>query len=111
MTTAIFTALHHLETALRQQNLWSETTPSKEQLASTEPFCVDTLPFEQWLQWVFIPKMTTLISMPSFSGFSHTSDIHSMADYVFKTYEQPTEEITQIIQHIDTLLNKEPAVH
>lgn len=105
MTTAIFTALHHLETALKQQNLWTEIAPTAQQLASTEPFCVDTLPFEQWLQWVFIPKMTTLISTPNFSGFSHTSDIHSMADYIFQTYEQPTKTITEIIRQIDTLLN------
>lgn len=105
MKAAIFDALYELETALKQQNLWGDVLPTAEQLASQEPFCVDTLAFEQWLQWIFIPKMTALISTPQFSGMTHTSDIYTMADYVFQSYEQSTEQITAIIQQIDTLIN------
>lgn len=108
MKTTLFNALHELETALQRQGLWSDTAPDAQQLASQQPFCVDTLPFEQWLQWIFIPKMTQLIGTPQFSGMTHTSDIYSMAEYVFQSYEQPTAEITKIIQKIDDLLNHYP---
>ncbi|WP_258876037.1 YqcC family protein, partial [Pseudomonas aeruginosa] len=33
------------------------TQTAPEALASPEPFCVDTLALEQWLQWIFLPRM------------------------------------------------------
>ncbi len=54
-------ALLALEQELRQLGLWSAQPPSATALASREPFCVDTLPLEGWLQWVFIPRMGQVI--------------------------------------------------
>jgi len=46
------------------------------------PFCVDTLSFPQWLQFVFIPKMRALhdqnLAYPVGSG------IASMAEEIFR---------------------------
>jgi uncharacterized protein YqcC (DUF446 family) len=36
------------------QGWWDEVPPSIEALSSVEPFSVDTLDFEQWLQWIFL---------------------------------------------------------
>lgn len=57
---AMCLALNDLEHELRLLDLWSAQAPSRAQLASTEPFCVNTMAFEQWLQWVFIPRMRAL---------------------------------------------------
>lgn len=54
--------LGKLITALQQTNMWQAEPPPVQALASQAPFCVDTLAFEQWLQFVFLPKMTTLIA-------------------------------------------------
>lgn len=105
MTVEIFNALHDLETELKAQGLWSDSKPSQQQLCSIEPFCVDTMPFEGWLQWIFIPKLTVLVGTPQFSGLSHPSDIFTMADYVFSQYEQSTDNITAVIARLDQLLN------
>ncbi len=50
----LLTALEH---ELQQRQLWQDILPPDEALASSEPFCVDTLTFPQWLQFIFIPKM------------------------------------------------------
>lgn len=50
-----------LQRRLVHQGLWAITPISIEALQSTQPFCVDTMNFNQWLQFIFIPKMTTLI--------------------------------------------------
>jgi uncharacterized protein YqcC (DUF446 family) len=55
-------ALLELEMAMREAGLWSALAPSAEQLASSAPFCIDTLDFEQWLQWLFIPRMAAIIA-------------------------------------------------
>ncbi|MGI9286319.1 MAG: YqcC family protein [Pseudomonadales bacterium] len=50
-----------IEADLRQLHFWQSESPDKTALASTEPFCFDTLTFPQWLQFVFIPRMYALI--------------------------------------------------
>ena len=70
-----------IEREMRAQELWDEAAPSTEALASTEPFAVDTLEFEQWLQWIFLPRMKMILEqdlpLPSASG------IQEMAEMVF----------------------------
>ncbi len=60
-TEKIRQLLGELENALRMQALWQATSPTKSELASRMPFAVDTLRPEQWLQWIFIPRMVALI--------------------------------------------------
>jgi uncharacterized protein YqcC (DUF446 family) len=55
------TYLVELENLLKHHSLWSEQSPSDQALTSTAPFACDTLSFEQWLQFIFMPKMTQLI--------------------------------------------------
>ncbi len=50
MRTEVAELLIDIEAQLRQLNLWDRTPPSKASLASTEPFCIDTLTLPQWLQ-------------------------------------------------------------
>lgn len=54
-------AVIELERELRGLGLWAADPPEAQQLASQQPFCVDTLSFEQWLQWVFVPRMAVII--------------------------------------------------
>lgn len=56
----VVSALDDLERKLQALTLWSEQSPTDAQMASPQPFCVDTMAFEQWLQWVFIPRMQAL---------------------------------------------------
>lgn len=53
-------ALRDLERELQALDLWSVQPPTATQMASPQPFCVDTMTFEQWLQWIFIPRMHAL---------------------------------------------------
>ena len=53
--------LFELEEILKAAGLWSAVTPSQEALASQQPFACDTLAFEQWLQFIFIPRLQALL--------------------------------------------------
>ncbi|PID65829.1 MAG: pseudouridine synthase [Gammaproteobacteria bacterium] len=98
--------INALASALSCQGLWTQATPSAQQLASREPFCIDTMTFEQWLQWVFIPQLSDLLKQPSFNGLPNHSDIHPIADYLLAAYPQDTQAITATIKKIDELLNQ-----
>jgi uncharacterized protein YqcC (DUF446 family) len=59
----IASLLIDIEAELRRLRLWQAELPTAEALASTEPFCVDTLTFPQWLQFIFLPRMHALMTV------------------------------------------------
>lgn len=61
MRTDIAEVLIDIEAELRQLGLCDSSPPSSEALASTEPFCLDTLSLPQWLQFVFLPTLYRLL--------------------------------------------------
>ncbi len=59
---AVALQLDAVEAALRASGHWQLQSPSPQALASTEPFCVDTLSFDQWLQFIFLPRLRALVA-------------------------------------------------
>lgn len=53
--------LQRLAEALREAELWSAQAPSEQAMSSTAPFACDSMAFEQWLQFIFLPRMQALI--------------------------------------------------
>lgn len=55
--------LMDLECEMRRLDIWSDQSPSVEAFASEEPFCIDTMDFSDWLQFVFLPRMRQMVEM------------------------------------------------
>ena len=93
--------LSTLESELRGQGRWGDHAPSPLALRSTEPFAADTLDFDQWLQWILLPKMDQLLlqqlPLPS------TCAIQPIAEEVYRD-DAGGARITQILGEIDALL-------
>ena len=93
-----------IECELRVQGWWQEEAPSAEALASLEPFCVDTLAFEQWLQWIFLPRMKVLLetgaALPSVSG------IQAMAEMVYQQQPRVARRLLELLGEFDRLLTR-----
>lgn len=71
--------LLEIERELRLAALWSAQPPAADALASDQPFCIDTLAFEQWLQWVLLPRMKVLLEearpLPRSSGVTEMAEM------------------------------------
>ncbi|MFY1019960.1 YqcC family protein [Ectopseudomonas khazarica] len=93
-----------IERELRVLGWWQEQAPSAEALASQEPFCVDTLTFEQWLQWIFLPRMKQLLeadaALPSVSG------IQPMAEMVYREQSGVARRLLELLGEFDRLLTR-----
>ncbi|MBU6959345.1 YqcC family protein [Pseudomonas sp. CVAP len=93
-----------IERELRLQGWWDEVSPSAEALASVEPFSVDTLDFEQWLQWIFLPRMKTILEnnlpLPNASG------IQEMAEMVFaaRNVQGKDRQLQALLKEFDQLI-------
>jgi uncharacterized protein YqcC (DUF446 family) len=100
---AINQALIALEAALRNSSLWQVKTPTIEALQSTQPFCLDTLDFSQWLQFLFLPRMHALLEQQEV--LPRECDIASMAEESLK-HQAPQlnqTELAHIIECLNTI--------
>lgn len=91
-----------IERELRRLGWWAETVPSAEALASVEPFCVDTLAFEHWLQWVLLVRMKAIIeaggALPAVSG------IAPMAEMAFQGRLEQATGLLAMLGEFDQLI-------
>lgn len=93
-----------LEQLLKQCHLWSDTQPSAAAMASHAPFACDTMAFEQWLQFIFIPKMTELVAQEH--PLPTTMAIAPMAEQLW----QGMTDYVELIRHLhdfDALLSQQ----
>lgn len=97
--------LEQLEQTLYDLNFWQDEKPSPEALASTQPFAIDTLAFEQWLQWLFIPKMYQLIQI---DNLPPSCDITPYLDEWAKKCPQDVRALRECIVAIDNHLQQLP---
>jgi uncharacterized protein YqcC (DUF446 family) len=92
-----------IEAHLRQLDLWRDEQPSAEALASTQPFCIDTLDFSQWLQFVFLPTMYHLIEAEQ--ALPTECAIAPMAEEYFRGLALPSTELERALLAVDRLLS------
>ncbi len=100
--TSIAALLIDVEAGLRQLQLWDEEPPPAEALASTQPFCIDTLSFPQWLQHVFLPTMYHLLE--SGQALPEDCGIAPMAEEYFSGSGLPCTALISVLAAIDDLL-------
>lgn len=91
-----------IEQELKVRGWWDDLPPSPEALASVVPFAVDSLSFEQWLQWIFLPRMKLILQngqpLPNASG------ILVMAETVFVDRPEQSRELRRLLAAFDQLI-------
>ncbi|ARU05498.1 hypothetical protein CCO03_13110 [Comamonas serinivorans] len=109
--TALRTQLHVLEAEMQAAGLWDATPPSDEALQSSVPFMFDTLRIEQWLQWVFVPRMHALLDAQA--ALPAKCDIHPLAEYEWqgKALTPWPARVLACLQQIDAMLSAQGASH
>lgn len=95
-----------IERELRALDLWAEQSPPAEALASVEPFCVDTLELEEWLQWIFLPRMKLIIE--SGAELPRTSGIRAIAEVVYAPQGERVLALYEALGEFDRLIGLEP---
>ena len=100
--TAIAAQLIDLEAALRQLNLWSDEPPSQEALSSEQPFAMDSLEFEEWLQFIFLPTIYDVLE--SGSALPARCAIAPMAEETVGKRALLTEPLISTLRELDQLI-------
>ena len=94
--------LDALEAELRSANIWDAEKPSEEALRSIEPFAVDKLSFNQWLQFIFIQRVrATCEQKGSLPG---VCSISPMAEEFYQAKKVDASKIIKLLASIDDLI-------
>ena len=90
--------LMDLQMAMQDCDVWECGAPSEEALQSSEPFCIDTMNFEQWLRYVMIERFKAMLAAGS--DLPVRCHISPMAEEAFK--DKPAAKVNNIV----TCLNR-----
>lgn len=91
-----------IQLELRRLDCWAAMPPPVERFASTLPFCVDTLSIEQWLQFVFLPRMQALLDggheLPRGAGLT------AYAEVCYRDRLSERRDLLALLKAMDALL-------
>jgi uncharacterized protein YqcC (DUF446 family) len=95
--------LNQIENELKASGLWALVTPSTEAMQSVAPFFCDTMSLENWLQFVFLPRMRALVEgrLP----LPQQIAVCPMAEEAFKHLDNRTLLLINRIADLDELLS------
>lgn len=94
--------LLEVEAVLRASGRWEWRPPPESDLRSTQPFCIDTLRFEQWLQWVFLPRMKDILEQSR--PLPGKSSIFVYAQEYLRKSNPPEGNLLTLIKRFDDLI-------
>ena len=98
--------LLNLEKVMRQVNVWEMPEPSQQALVSQQPFCIDSMGFDQWLKFVMLEKFKILLAQGG--ALPSTSNIAPMAQEFYKTQNKTAKgAIVQALEAIDLCLSQD----
>ena len=97
----VASVLMDIEAALRQYDLWQAEPPSEEQLASTQPFHIDTLELPQWLQFVMMPRFYAIIEVRG--ELPERCAIHPVAEMYFQGLDKDVSALMTALRELDGL--------
>ena len=100
--------LLELEASLRIHGKWDESKPKASDLKSSIPFCMDTLKFEQWLQWIFLPTMKDTIEQTK--PLPLETAIFEYAEECLLEADPSTRQLLKQLKLFDNLISVQASV-
>jgi uncharacterized protein YqcC (DUF446 family) len=98
--------INAIEAELKNIGWWSEKPIDPSKMNFKEPFAADTLAYNQWLQFVFIPRVRTIIKENG--DFPKQSQVGGRAvrewDYMERI--EKAQNLIKLLNEFDDLFNK-----
>ena len=93
--------LDAIEAEMKRVGLWQETPLKPEQYDFRAAFAGDTMAFPQWLQFIFLPNVRSIIAGKG--KFPATSQVGAYAVREFDTYAEDTSRLQTLLSEFDQL--------
>lgn len=96
--------LSELKNEMLRAKIWSDIKPSDDAFNSRQPFCYDTMTFEDWLQYVLIDRLKAIIVMKKELPVS--SGVAEMAQQVWASDVKAKAGVIDVLACLDVLLSR-----
>ena len=101
--TQVAELLLDLEYELRRMDRWADQPPAADAFLSQQPFCIDTMSFAEWSQFVFLQRMHSLLEegaeLPGASG------IAPMAEEFFGQRQAESTGLIKVLKKLDACMS------
>lgn len=94
-----------IEAEMRRIGLWQSEPLPGAAYAFQEPFAMDTMAFPQWLQFVFIPRVKSIVQVRG--EFPSSSSVGTQAIREFDGYSEATK-LVALLCEFDELFSNRP---
>lgn len=91
-----------VEQELCEMQLWDQQRPSAEALASNEPFAIDKLSFNQWLRFIFLPRMAEIAEAAS--ALPENCSVAPMAEEFYRAEQVDAISLIRHLAAIDAFI-------
>jgi uncharacterized protein YqcC (DUF446 family) len=98
--------IDEIEAEMRRMGMWQNEPLTPEQLDFKKPFGMDLLTLEQWLQFIFIPRVKEIIATQGkFPSGSQVAD-HAFREWVMWGSRQDVDPLIKLLREFDALFGK-----
>jgi uncharacterized protein YqcC (DUF446 family) len=94
--------LFDIEQVMRRLAIWQAQPPAQLAFESQEPFCIDTMQAEEWLQWILLPRMHALLDKQA-----PLPERFSIAPY-FEEALPDAAPLLDLLRQLDDMINTQP---
>jgi len=91
-----------IETEMRRLELWGSVSPPSHAMRSNTPFCADTLDCEEWMQWIFLPRLRRIQSGSLRPRFR--SNVAAYCEECFSVRGIRAEALLRLVRQCDEIL-------
>jgi uncharacterized protein YqcC (DUF446 family) len=98
-------ALNTVEAEMKRIGMWQSKPLTPEQMNFSQAFAGDTMAFEQWLQFIFVPRVRSIIaSKGKFPAHSQVSD-QAFREWMMYDQRPEVEPLIALLRQFDALFN------
>jgi len=91
-----------IEAEMKKINLWQDEDLPPEKFEFRQAFAMDTMTFDQWLQFIFIPRVHDILD--NNGSFPKSSSVAAQAVREFDGYTQASN-LLHLLSEFDALFN------
>ncbi len=100
----VWRLLAAIELEMSRLDCWQSCAPGQERLLSEVPFCIDTLSFLEWLQWIYVARLRVIIEAGT--QLPKGANIYDYAELALSPELKDSSDLLALIRQLDIEMAK-----
>lgn len=102
MSRPISVLLDEIQALMIRDGRWQSMAPSAEAMMSTDPFCINSMDFLEWLQWVYLARLQAILDVGG--ALPIGAQVAPYAEEALKTEGAKVTALIALVRELDQAL-------